>query len=79
MRTAADGGLGTAGTGFADEFLKVKLNKGGFCLGDSGGPALIGDTAYGLSSFVTNDGCNGVGYAYRLDTPAAQSFIAATR
>src|SRR5918996_1151543 len=47
MRTAADGALGTAGTGFADEFLKVKLNKGGFCLGDSGGPALIGDTAYG--------------------------------
>lgn len=79
LRTSAEGALGTAGASFADEFIKVKLNKGGFCLGDSGGPALIGDTALALSSFVTNDGCNGVGYAYRLDTPAAQSFIAATR
>lgn len=79
IRTSAEGALGNAGNKLADEFLKMKLNRGGFCLGDSGGPALIGDTAYAISSFLTNDGCNGVGYAYRLDTPAAQSFIAANR
>src|SRR5919106_3004285 len=77
MRTWAGSELGTAGTKLADEFLKVKLNHGGFCLGDSGGPALMGDTVLAINSFLTNEGCNGVGYAYRLDTAEAQSFIAA--
>lgn len=79
MRTTAVGALGTAGAKLSDEFLKVKLNRGGFCLGDSGGPALIGDTVLAISSFLTNDFCNGVGYASRLDTPEALSFIAANR
>jgi hypothetical protein len=79
MRTSAEGALGNAGSKLADEFLKVKLNRGGLCLGDSGGPALTGDTVLAISSFLTNDGCNGVGYAYRLDTPDALGFIAANR
>jgi hypothetical protein len=79
IRTQAVGELGTAGKKLADEFLKVKLNHGGFCLGDSGGPALQGDTVLAISSFLTNDRCAGVGYAYRLDTPDALGFIAANR
>ncbi len=79
IRTQASGELGTAGRPLADEFLKVKLNDGGFCFGDSGGPVLQGDTVLAINSFLTNDRCAGVGYSYRLDTPAAQSFIAAAR
>lgn len=79
IRTQATGELGTAGAKLADEFLKVKLNHGGFCLGDSGGPVLQRDTVLAINSFLTNDRCAGVGYAYRLDTPEAQSFIAANR
>lgn len=75
-RNRAQAELGTAGKAFGN-FLKVKLNHGGFCFGDSGGPVLRGDTILAVNSFVTNANCSGVGYAYRLDTPEAQAFLAA--
>ncbi|HSL65157.1 MAG TPA: trypsin-like serine protease [Gaiellaceae bacterium] len=76
-RTTAQAELGTAGRKLDEEFLKVRLNHGGFCFGDSGGPVLRGDTVLAVNSFIVNENrCTGVGYSYRLDTPAARAFLA---
>jgi hypothetical protein len=50
----------------------------GFCFGDSGGPALHGDTnvVVGVFSFGDVDTCTGATYAYRTDTPSARAFLA---
>ena len=50
---------------------------GGACFGDSGGPALVGDTNVvgGVGSFVLNENCVGASLYYRVDTEDAQSFI----
>ena len=51
--------------------------SGGSCFGDSGGPALLGDTdtVGGVGSFVLNLNCVGAGFYYRVDTAHAQDFI----
>jgi secreted trypsin-like serine protease len=49
---------------------------GGACFGDSGGPVLIEDVIVGVNSFVTSDVCDGDTFAHRLDTAAAQAFLA---
>lgn len=51
--------------------------SGGACFGDSGGPALIGDSnvVAGVGSFVLNRNCVGAGFYYRVDTDHAQDFI----
>jgi hypothetical protein len=63
----------------SDEFIKLHANNGGTCFGDSGGPDLLGDTnvVLAVNSFVTNGGCKGVTYSYRVDTPAALDWITA--
>ena len=50
---------------------------GGACFGDSGGPALVGDTNVvgGVGSFVLNANCTGASPYYRVDTDVAQVFI----
>lgn len=48
---------------------------GGTCFGDSGGPALIGDTIVGVTSFGLNPNCAGVGGAYRIDRQTDLGFI----
>ena len=50
---------------------------GGACFGDSGGPALVGDTNVvgGVGSFVLNANCTGASLYYRVDTDVAQAFI----
>ena len=74
--------LGNAGTDVSAEFFKLAStasgNKPGACFGDSGGPDLLPGTnvAVGLTSYGSNSICSGPSYAYRLDTPAAQSFVA---
>lgn len=47
------------------------------CLGDSGSPQFLGGSNVQVSVFHGGSlGCIGVGYAQRLDTPAAQTFLA---
>jgi trypsin len=65
----------------SDAFMKLALNpgggSGGTCFGDSGGPDLLAgtDTVLAVNSYVTNSNCSGVGYSFRVDTPAVLSWI----
>jgi hypothetical protein len=52
---------------------------GGTCFGDSGGPALTGDTIVGVTSFGLNPNCAGVGGAYRIDRETDLEFIESFR
>jgi hypothetical protein len=47
------------------------------CLADSGSPQFLGGTNFVVSVFHDGAlGCDGTGYAQRLDTPAEQAFLA---
>ena len=65
----------------SDEFMKLALNpgggSGGTCFGDSGGPDLLAgtNTVLSVNSYVTNSNCSGVGYSFRVDTPAVLAWI----
>lgn len=61
-----------------DEFLKLSPDTGKPCFGDSGGPLLVpgSSTIVATVSFGSNGKCNGPSFASRVDTPAAQSFLA---
>jgi V8-like Glu-specific endopeptidase len=56
--------------------LRLADNPGGVCFGDSGGPRLLGNTVVAVTS-RGNPNCTGQSISYRLDTPAARSFLAA--
>jgi secreted trypsin-like serine protease len=51
--------------------------RGGTCFGDSGGPALVGDTdvVAAVTSFGLNGACVGTSYSYRTDTKEVIAFI----
>ena len=61
------------------EYLKLTSNpaqgKGGVCFGDSGGPALLGNTVLGTTTYGLDPNCAGVSYSNRLDLPYALDFI----
>ena len=72
--------LGSANTGGFNIHLSSNPGKphpGGACFGDSGGPALLGNTdqVAGVGSFVLNNNCTGAGFYYRVDTAYAKQFI----
>ncbi len=54
-----------------------KRAGGGACFGDSGGPALLGDSnvVVGVTSFGLSFNCVGSGFYYRTDVESAQDFI----
>ena len=51
-----------------------KKKYGTVCAGDSGGAALLGTCSWRSTRSATTQ-CGGPSYAYRLDTPDAQSFL----
>jgi hypothetical protein len=63
----------------SDEFIKLQTTQGGQSVGDSGGPDLEsgGNVILAVTAFGGTR-CKGIGYAYRLDTPAALAFINST-
>lgn len=54
--------------------LKLSTSGGGPCLGDSGGPQLLGDTVLSLTGAGAKD-CTGKAQSYRLDTASARDFL----
>jgi hypothetical protein len=71
--------LAQAGASAAPTLLKLASasSGAGSCEGDSGGPVLLGgtDTILAVNSFLTSSFCQGVSYAYRLDTPDELAFV----
>lgn len=55
--------------------LVLSTRTAGPCLGDSGGPQLVGDTVLSVTSAGSKD-CTGKAEGYRLDTAAARAFLA---
>ena len=62
-------------------WLRISMNPakgdGGTCYGDSGGPNFLGSTDIVAATTITGDSvCRSTNVDYRLDTPAARSFLA---
>jgi hypothetical protein len=55
--------------------LVLSTRDAGPCMGDSGGPQLVGDTVLSVTSAGSKD-CSGKAEGYRLDTASARSFLA---
>jgi hypothetical protein len=57
----------------------VAAGRGGSCFGDSGGPVFLEgqdpDLVVGVTSFGLEFGCHSIGAYFRVDTPAARSFL----
>jgi hypothetical protein len=76
-RAAATTTLVASNDVISDEFVKLHANDGGACLGDSGGPDLLGgtDTVIAVNAFGTRSLCTSNSYSYRVDTPQALGWI----
>ena len=60
----------------AKSTLVLSTRTAGPCLGDSGGPQLVGNTVVSVTSAGSKD-CSGQAAGYRLDTAAARTFLGA--
>ncbi len=57
--------------------MNEALGDGGTCYGDSGGPNFLGSTTVLAATTITGDAvCRATNVIYRLDTPAARTFLA---
>jgi hypothetical protein len=61
-------------TGLKPTEVRLSEKGGGVCFGDSGGPRLLGNVVVAVTS-TGNKNCTGQSISYRLDTPAARSFL----
>jgi len=80
VRTRADARLVNETNANGAQFVRVSTdpgnNQGGIGPGDSGAPALVGDTVLATGSHGTNPSGSGTAYFTRLDTTAVQAFVA---
>jgi len=58
--------------------LTISTKLAGPCLGDSGGPQLLGDTVLAITSSGSKD-CSGTSESYRLDGSDARAFLGGFR
>jgi hypothetical protein len=61
-------------------WLRISMNPshgdGGGCYGDSGGPNFLGSGRVLAATTITGDAiCRSTNVVYRLDTPAARTFL----
>jgi len=56
------------------KMLKISTKRAGPCMGDSGGPQLMGNVVLSVTSGGPKD-CTGRTEGYRLDTASARSFL----
>lgn len=56
-------------------YLTISTREAGPCMGDSGGPQLVGDTVLSITSGGSKD-CSGKAEGYRLDSAQARAFLA---
>lgn len=68
-----------SGRGFFGPFnLKLSSNgHGATCFGDSGGPVLVGNVVYAVNSYLWNPNCTNASYAFRVDLPEVNEWVAA--
>jgi Trypsin len=74
IRSYRDVSVITTHDAFPDRLLKHTQST---CFGDSGGPLFHGATLVGINIWSFSPRCSGPNFAYRVDSPAARSFLAA--
>jgi hypothetical protein len=73
----ATGSLNAVNPAWLRISMNPTLGDGGTCYGDSGGPNFLGDTDILAATTITGDFmCRATNVVYRLDTPAARTFLA---
>lgn len=76
LRTAVQTRVIPGAGAVGDQYLKLAASQGGACFGDSGGPVLVGDTAYAVNAYAAgNPQCGGNTYAQRLDLAPLLRFV----
>jgi hypothetical protein len=81
LRQVAPSTMGSNTFDGSDNFIQIAMNAsqgtGGICIGDSGGPNLLGGTDVVLANTTlgNNANCAGVGYGTRIDLPERLAWI----
>lgn len=77
VRMVAVGTLNSTNPSWLRISMNEALGDGGTCYGDSGGPNFLGSTTVLAATTITGDAvCRATNVVYRLDTPAARTFLA---
>lgn len=72
IRSYRDVSVITEHDAFPDRFLKITQSV---CFGDSGGPLFHDGTVVAINTWTFSTRCSGPNLAYRVDSPAASSFL----
>jgi secreted trypsin-like serine protease len=76
VRMVATGTLNAVNANWLRISMNPSTGNGGTCYGDSGGPNFLGTTNVVAATTITGDSvCRSTNVDYRLDTPAARTFL----